>query len=237
MLGNPSVSQVPACPGGTLYVIGPGDTYFSLARRFGTTVDALMAANPGVSPSNLVIGQTICIPVPAAPGPCPGGFLYEIRPGDTYYSLARRFGITVEALTAANPGIDPNRLRVGQQICIPAPFPGPPCPGGTYVIQPGDTFFSLARRFGTTVDALIAVNPGVDPNRLQVGQTICLPTGIPGPIPCPQGSVYLVQPGDTLYGIGRRFGVSLQELIAANPQLVDPNQLQVGQPICVPGRI
>jgi LysM repeat protein len=51
------------------------------------------------------------------------------------------------------------------------------CPAGTtpYIIRAGDTFFSLARRFNTTVQAIIAANPGVDPNRLQIGQRICIP--------------------------------------------------------------
>ncbi|MCL6560644.1 MAG: LysM peptidoglycan-binding domain-containing protein [Firmicutes bacterium] len=231
------MSQQISCPGGTLYTIRTGDTFFSLARRFNTTVEAIMAANPGVSPTNLQIGQVICIPVPPMPGPCPGGFLYEIKAGDTYFSLARRFGITVGALIAANPGVDPDRLMIGQEICIPAPVPPPPCPGGTYTIRPGDTFFSLARRFGTTVDALIAANPGVDPDRLQIGQVICLPPGIPGPIPCPGGTVYRVRAGDTLFSIGQRFGVSLQEMIAANPQLTNPDQLQIGEAICIPRRV
>lgn len=52
---------------------------------------------------------------------CPGGFLYVIKPGDTYYSIARRFGTVVPALEAANPGVDPNRLTIGQSICVPAP--------------------------------------------------------------------------------------------------------------------
>ncbi|TDA70531.1 MAG: LysM peptidoglycan-binding domain-containing protein [Clostridia bacterium] len=229
--------EIPACPGGTLYTIRPGDSYFSLARRFSTTVEALEAANPGVDPTNLRIGMIICIPVPPVPGPCPGGFLYTVEAGDTFFSLARRFGIAVEALIAANPGVDPDKLFVGQQVCIPAPSPSPPCPGDTYTIQAGDTFSSLARRFGTTIEALRAANPGVDPDRLQVGQVICLPPGIPGPIPCPGGTIYLVRPGDTLASLGRRFGVPLPRLIEANPHLVNPNQLQVGEPICIPRQL
>lgn len=228
--------QIPPCPGGTLYTIRPGDSFFSLAQRFNTTVEAIMAANPGVDPRNLQIGQTICIPVAPGPGPCPGGFPYRIQASDTFFSIARRFGITVEALMAANPGVDPNRLQIGQQICIPAPAPAPPCPGDTYTIRPGDTFFSIARRFGTTVDALIAANPGVDPDRLQVGQVICLPPGFTGPIPCPGGFIYRVRPGDTLFSISRRFGVSVQALITANPHLPDPERLQIGDLICIPRR-
>jgi len=49
--------QMPSCPGGFLYRIRPGDTYFQIAQRFGTTIDALVAANPGVDPGNLIIGR------------------------------------------------------------------------------------------------------------------------------------------------------------------------------------
>ncbi|HAZ22143.1 MAG TPA: peptidoglycan-binding protein LysM, partial [Firmicutes bacterium] len=186
--GPTTTPTAPPCPGGFLYTIQAGDTYFSLAQRFNTTVAAITAANPGVNPNNLQIGQRICIPVaptttptttPTAP-PCPGGFLYTIQAGDTYFSLAQRFNTTVAAITAANPGVNPNNLQIGQRICIPvAPTTtptAPPCPGGfLYTIQAGDTYFSLAQRFNTTVQALINANPGVDPNRLQIGQRICIP--------------------------------------------------------------
>ena len=230
-----NISQ-PSCPGGTLYTIRAGDTLFSLARRFNTTVDAILMANPGLDPLSLQVGRIICIPVAPQPGQCPGGFRYQIVAGDTYFSLARRFNTTVEALIAANPGVDPNRLMIGQVICIPV-APTPPCPGGTYQIRAGDTFFSIARRFNTTVEALIAANPGVDPDRLMIGQVICLPPGTPGPIPCPGGTIYRVQPGDSLYLIGQRFGIPLDRLIAANPQLTDPSRLTIGQPICIPPRM
>ena len=231
---NVGIKQVP-CPGGTIYTIRPGDSLFSLAQRFNTSVQAILNANPGIDPANLQIGQQICIPVAPTPSPCPGGFLYAIRAGDTFFSIARRFGISVDALAAANPGVDPNRLQIGQQICVPAPAPAPgPCPGGfLYTIRSGDTFFSLARRFGITLQALLSANPGVDPNRLQVGQQICIPAPAPSPLPCLGGTIYTIQAGDTFFSLARRFNVSLDALLAANPG-VDPNRLQIGQQVCIP---
>ncbi|TCL57871.1 LysM repeat protein [Hydrogenispora ethanolica] len=224
-----------ACPGGTAYTIRPGDAFYNLASRFGTTVAALQAANPGVNPGNLVIGQTICIPVAVAPGPCPGGFSYTVLAGETLYGIAGRYGIAVQALLAANPGVHPEGLRVGQRICIPAGPRVEPCPGRPYTIQAGDTFIGIARRFGYPLDALLAINPGLDPDRLQVGQTVCLPPAPGGgPFPCYGGTIYRVRPGDTLYAIARRYGLTPQQLLAANPDLRDPNALQPGQPVCIP---
>lgn len=110
---------------------------------------------------------------------CPGGTLYNVQPGDTLFGISQRFGLTMQRLLLANPQIsDPERIQVGQVICIPGAAPQP-CPGTPYVIAPGDTLFNLARRFGTTVQELLRVNPGIDPNRLVVGQEICVPTRVP----------------------------------------------------------
>ncbi len=163
-------------PGSTVYTIRSGDTLYRLAQIYGTTVNAILALNPGLDPNSLQVGRMICIPG-TAPVVCPPGTnSYVIRSGDTLYGLAARFGTTVNAIIAANPGINPNALQIGQTICIPGAAPGV-CPPGTdsYIIRSGDTLFGLAARFGTTVDAIIAANPGINPNALQIGQTICIP--------------------------------------------------------------
>jgi len=225
----------PACPGGQLYTIRAGDTFFSIAQRFNVTVNQLIAANPGVDPDRLQIGQQICIPGAAPPG-CPGGFLYTIRAGDTFFSLAQRFNVTVNELIAANPGVDPDRLQIGQQICIPTEPPTPGCPGGfLYTIQAGDTFFSLARRFNVTVNQLIAANPGVDPDALRIGQQICIPTQPPDGPECPGGTLYTIRSGDTLFSLANRFNTTVDAILRANPLITDPDNLRVGQIICIPG--
>lgn len=224
--------SIPSCPGGTLYTIQSGDTFFKLSQRFNVPLDAILAANPGVDPKNLQIGQLVCIPgappVPP-PKPCPG-FFYVIQAGDTFYQLSQRFNVPVDAIIAANPGVDPRRLQIGQAVCIPtAPPPVPECPGFIYTVKAGDTLFSLSKQFGVTVKAIQDVNPGIDPRHLAIGQKICIPKKH-----CPEGTfVYVVKSGDTLSAIARRYKTTVQEIVKANPG-IDPNKLAIGQEICVP---
>ena len=172
------------CPTGTFsYTIRSGDTFWVLAQRYNTTVEAIQRVNPGVNPNNLQIGQVICIPggtTPPPPGRCPAGsFSYTIRSGDTLWVLANRYNTTVQAIMAINPGLNPNALQIGQVICIPGGTTPPPgrCPAGSfsYTIRSGDTLWNLASRYNTTVQAIMAINPGLNPNNLQVGQIICIP--------------------------------------------------------------
>lgn len=166
---------------------------------------------------------------------CPDGFLYTIVIGDTLYSIADSYNTSVPEIIQANPGISPEELQIGQQICIPADaLAKKPCPGRIYTIQPGDTLIDLAKRYGYTLDALVSINPGANPNNLKIGQKICLPPSPGGgPFPCYAGSIYRIKAGDTLYSVARRYGLSLDQLIAANEKL-EPEALQIGQPICIP---
>jgi tyrosinase len=98
-----------------------------------------------------------------------------------------------------------------------------------YVVRSGDTLTAIANRFGVSVADLEAANPQIsDPNRIFPGQIITIPGSSPAP-----GPAYVVQSGDTLTAIANRFGVSLADLEAANPQISDPNRIFPGQIITV----
>ncbi len=108
------------CPKGTIpYHIKPGDTFNVLARRFNTTVAAIVSANPGTNPRNLQVGQSICIPVRRSVVPCPPGNRYIIKAGDTFSKLSQRYGLSIATIRALNPGVDATNLQVGQMICLP----------------------------------------------------------------------------------------------------------------------
>jgi len=230
------------CPPNTFaYTVQPGDTMFTIAQRFGVSLDALVAANPQIpDPSRIFPGQIVCVPRSDVPGQCPPNtFAYTVQPGDTMFLIAQRFGVSLNALIAANPQIpDPSRIFPGQIVCVPSSGTQPGvCPPNTFVytVQPGDTMFLIARRFGVSLDALIAANPQIpNPNQIRPGQRICVPRGASS---CPPGSTrYTVQPGDSMFTIARRFGVSLDALIRANPQISNPSQIFPGQQLCIPPR-
>lgn len=245
--GQPMERQqlTPTC-NGFIYTVVPGDTMFVISRRYNVSLDALVAANPQITdPAQIFPGQKVCIPTgqpqPPVPQPpaCPNGTLHTVVAGENILTIAQRYNLTVQAIMQANPQIlNPNFLVPGQQICIPAPpHETPECPGGfIYIVRRGDTLSAIALRYDLTARDILRVNPQItDPNRLYVGQQICIPLPIPAPPAC-TGTEYIIRKGDTLSIIARRFNLTVNEILQANPQITDPNLIFSGQVICIPVR-
>jgi spore coat assembly protein SafA len=226
-----------ACPNGQLYTVISGDTMYLIARKFNVSLQSLISANPQISdPNRIFPGQVLCIPSSGSGSvvQCPGGTLYTVRSGDTLFEIARRNNLSLSALIAANSQIsDPNLIVPGQAICIPEAV-AVPCPGGQiYTVVSGDTMFLIAQRNGISLDALLRANPQItNPDLIYPGQTVCIPGA--APVQCADGSQYTVRSGDTLFDIARRNNILLSDLIAANPQIADPNRIFPGQVICIP---
>jgi LysM repeat protein len=108
--------------------------------------------------------------------------------------------------------------------------------GGYVTVQWGDTLSGLAAYCGTSVEAIRAANPGLG-WWLYAGQVIYVPSGYTAPVYYPQtpsANTYVVQAGDTMGIIAARYGVTVYDLIAANPQIWNPSLIYVGQVIYLP---
>lgn len=102
-----------------------------------------------------------------------------------------------------------------------------------YIIRSGDTLSAIASRFTVSVAALTAANPQItNPNLIFPGEVLAIPGQAAA-----AGSRYVVQTGDTLSAIASRFGVGLSALVAANPQIADPNLIFAGQIVSIPGNL
>ncbi len=123
-----------------LYVVAPGDSLSTIARRFGVSAQALARANHIEEDAQLRVGQQLIIPQgeeEPTPTPQPEELVYVVVPGDTLSAIARRFGVTVEALAQLNGIEDTSRLRVNQQLLIPTS--GMPLPTRTPTPTPVPT--------------------------------------------------------------------------------------------------
>lgn len=137
----------------------------------------------------------LIVAVPAHSTQAQGGTqtTYTVQPGDNMFRISLRFGISVQALAAANNISNPNIIYVGQVLIIPAPGtvpppanpgtppttppPAPTTPAGTYTVVRGDTLSRIAQRFGISLAALISANNIPNPNLIYAGQVLVIPGG------------------------------------------------------------
>lgn len=116
-----------------LYFVKSGDTLFEISRRFGTTVQAILAANVICNPDLIFVGQPLIIPGPELELPqAGGGPYYVVLPGDTLWCLAREFNTTISVLAAINQIPNPNLIFAGAELLIGPEVPDPVTLKGTW---------------------------------------------------------------------------------------------------------
>jgi len=163
-----------ATPTGTAefeYTVKTGDTLWGIALRFGTTVEKIKSRN-GLTSDVIYRGSKLIIPGTSAGEQV----THVVQPGENLFRIALNYGTTVEAIAAANNIVNPSYVYAGQTLLI---VKGGSVPGGTapkyHVVQPGETLWSIAMRYGTTPWKIAAANGIANINFIYAGRTLRIP--------------------------------------------------------------
>jgi len=192
--------------------------------------------------------------IPPSPSPTPTNtptplpVLHTIEAGEMPLSIAAQYGIEVDLLMEINNIIDPTSLQIGQQLVIPVTATPPPDITATattprtsptptaapqlYLVQKGDILLTIAEEYDTTVEAIMIANDIIDPRTLRVGQELIIPPDKGSPLGV-KTVIHEITGGDTLLWLAQRYGSTLDDIMATNPEL-EPTSLQIGQKIIVP---
>lgn len=150
----------------TVYVRA-GDTFWAIAREYGTTVEAIARENRIVDPNRIFAGERLRITLPARGN---GEEIYTVRRGDTPISIAGKFGVTLSALEDRNGLERGETIYAGDKLSIP----GARMSGEFYVVRPGDTLFYISRRTGVPIRTLVGINRIKDPDLIYAGEHLKL---------------------------------------------------------------
>ena len=168
---------------------------------------------------------------------CPAGSeSYRVQRGDSFYLIARKFGISVRALMNANPAIAAGRLLVGDILCVPV-GEGRSCPVGSsaYTVQQGQSVIDVMLSSNVSLRALREYNEDIRLTALRPGDVLCVPPSGDRGLCENGGPVYRLQEGDTLDEIAERNGTNVEQILRLNPNLL-PSDFVSGQVICLPTR-
>ena len=150
---------------GDEYVVKKGDTLYSIARKYNTSVDNLKSIN-NITTDSLAIGQIIKLPSTSSTA----SDTYIVKKGDSLYSIARTYNTSVDKLKKIN-NLTSNALAIGQVLKLPSSNASE---NVVYTVKKGDSLYSIAREYGTTVDAIKKLN-NITSNTLSIGQKLLLP--------------------------------------------------------------
>lgn len=150
-----------------VHVVQKGDTLYSIAKLYNTTVDKIKRLN-NLSSNTLTIGQKLIVNENASSMPQTNLFTYTVEKNDNLYNLAKKYNTTVEEIKRLN-NLSTDVLQIGQKLQIPIISTT-----SKYIVQKGDSLYSISRKFNTTVSDLIGLN-NLSSSVLQIGQELLIP--------------------------------------------------------------
>jgi murein DD-endopeptidase MepM/ murein hydrolase activator NlpD len=190
MLAQEASEEAPSPQGLTIHVVQRGETLFSIAMHYGTSVDDLAGLNGLTDPTRILVGQRLLVPSGDIASSIPEN--HTVQAGETLLSIAQAYGLEMQSLIEINGLTNPDQIYVGQVLnLLPSNEPAPP-PTATpvsplpedaqpsftsniHVVQSGETLFRIATAYGLTVQDLAAANGILDPTVIYVGQTLIIP--------------------------------------------------------------
>lgn len=205
------------------YIVQKGDSLWSIANKYGLTVDKLKDMN-NLSSNMLTVGQRLLIKDTSS-SPDVGVF-YTVVSGDTLYGIANKYGLTVDELKKMN-NLKNNNLTINQKLLVSGTGESNEESGyDTYIVKSGDSLWSIASRYNTTVDKLKDIN-NLSSNLLSIGQKLLIPkTG------SSSNKTYIVKSGDTLYKIAQNNGTTVTDIVNLNS--LPTTNLSIGQVLQLP---
>jgi LysM repeat protein len=201
------------------------------------TIVSVETPTSGMPPTLTTVPETTPTPspIPTDTPPLPGALTHIVQAGETLYSIALHYNVTVDEIMMLNSITDASSLSVGQVLTIrPGKTPsGTPIPGGEIVhtVQRGENLFRIALRYGTTVQAIANRNNIINPSLIRTGQKVIIPVG--GETSSPPEGIHVVQPGENLYRIALRYNTTVWAIATANG-LSNTHFIYVGQRLRIP---
>ena len=210
---------IPSGQGGNYYTVKSGDSLWSIANKYNTTVNELKSLN-NLSSNILQVGQILVLP--SSTNDDNSGNTYTVKLGDSLWSIANKYNTTVNELKSLN-NLSSDVLQIGQVLSVPS---NSVSVGNTYTVKSGDSLWSIANKYNTTVSNLKSLN-NLSSDVLQIGQVLSVPSNSVS-----MGNTYIVKSGDSLWNVANRYGISVAELKSLNN--LSSDVLQIGQILNVP---
>ena len=164
-------------------------------------------------------------------------FIYhEVPAKETLYSITKKFDISAEELMRHNPLLRQEELKIGQVLKIPVPIKEEAVlvkekNTQPYLVKPKETKYSIARQFGISIAYLEELNPNIAVNGLQIDDVILVPKSSVE-VADAEYVIHQVEKGQTIYSLTNQYGISQEQLLAANPELSDG--VQEGMSLRIP---